>query len=86
MIVLTILEEDNDDWGITGQGHSFASMIVAFLVVSRINTTLARYSECRNYIGVMYREASELIFFVLVKSEISSSLSSFSRGATTQEN
>jgi predicted membrane chloride channel (bestrophin family) len=82
LIVLTIVNDNGNNWGITGQGHSFAGMIVSFLVVSRINTALARYNECRNYIGAMYREASKSTFFVFVKSEISSALSSFSRGAT----
>ena len=61
MIVLTLLNGKEDrDWGISGQGHSFASLIVSFLLVSRINTALGRYSECRGFIGLMYKEASKL--------------------------
>ena len=60
MIFLTLMNEAGDqDWGITSQGHTFASMIVSFLVVSRVNMALARYTECRNFIGIMYRETSE---------------------------
>jgi hypothetical protein len=60
MIVLTELRVLNGvDWGITGQGHSFAGTIVSFLVVTRISTAVARNSECRNYTGIMYREARE---------------------------
>lgn len=47
------------DLAVSGQGHSFAGMIVSFLVVSRINTALARYNECRNFVSSMYRESSK---------------------------
>ena len=62
MVVLTKLQiNEVADFGISGQGHGFAGMIVSFLVVSRINTALARYNECRGYIGVMYRESRKFI-------------------------
>jgi predicted membrane chloride channel (bestrophin family) len=62
MIFLTKLQEyDIVDLGVSGQGHSFAGMIVSFLVVSRINTALSRYNECRNFVSSMYRESRELI-------------------------
>lgn len=70
MIVWTKLKEyDIVDVGISGQGHSYAGVIVSFLVVSRINTALSRYNECRGYLGVMYRETRELLqtAFVLTR-------------------
>ena len=46
MIALTKLKEyDIVDLSISGQGHSYAGVIVSFLVVSRINTALSRYNE-----------------------------------------
>lgn len=62
MITLSKLKEyDILDIGISGQGHSYAGVIVSFLVVSRINTALSRYNECRGYLGAMYRETRELL-------------------------
>ena len=40
--------------GISGQAHTFGGIVVSFLVVSRINTAIARYSECVGYIVIMY--------------------------------
>lgn len=62
MVVLTKLHEyDIADLGISGVGHGYAGVIVSFLVVSRINTSLSRYNECRGYLGIMYREIRELL-------------------------
>jgi predicted membrane chloride channel (bestrophin family) len=67
MIVLTRLQQaDIIDGGISNQGHSFAGLIVSFLVVSRINTALTRYNECRNYIGVMYRETRKFGLHIVI--------------------
>jgi predicted membrane chloride channel (bestrophin family) len=67
MILLTRLQKaDIIDGAISGQGHTFAGMIVSFLVVSRINTALARYNECRNYIGVMYREIRKFGLHIVI--------------------
>lgn len=46
---------------ISNQGHSFLSIVVAFLLVSRVNIALGRYNEARNYLNIMYRETRELI-------------------------
>jgi predicted membrane chloride channel (bestrophin family) len=60
MVVLTELRVLNGvDCGISGQGHAYVGLIVAFLVVARINTAVDRNTECRNYTGIMYREARE---------------------------
>jgi len=60
MIGLTKVN-DHSTLGINGQGHAYAGVVVAFLIVSRVNTTIARYNECRGYIGIMYRETRELL-------------------------
>ncbi len=70
MVVVTKLKEyEIIDLAISGQGHSYAGVIVSFLVVSRINTALSRYNECRGYLGIMYRETRELLqtAFVLTR-------------------
>ena len=41
---------------VSGQGHSYISVVVAFLLVARVNMSLARFNESRGYLGVMYRE------------------------------
>jgi hypothetical protein len=49
------------DLAITDKGHSLMTLFVAFLIVSRVNMSLARYNEARGNLGVMYREAREII-------------------------
>jgi hypothetical protein len=49
------------DLSITFQGHSLMTMFVAFLIVSRVNMSLNRYNVARGNLGVMYREAREII-------------------------
>lgn len=46
---------------ITKQGHTFITLIVAFLLVSRVNIALSRYNEARGCLEAMYRENRELI-------------------------
>lgn len=46
---------------ISNQGHTFISLVVAFLLVSRVTTALGRYNEARNCLSVMYKETRELI-------------------------
>jgi predicted membrane chloride channel (bestrophin family) len=45
----------------SSQGHSFLTLVVAFLLVSRVNTGLKRYNQARDHLGTMYRESRELI-------------------------
>ena len=45
---------------ISNIGHSFISLIVSFLLVSRVNTSLGRYNEARTNLGLMYRETRKL--------------------------
>jgi hypothetical protein len=49
------------DLSITDKGHSLMTMFVAFLIVSRVSISLGRYNEARGNLGVMYREAREII-------------------------
>jgi predicted membrane chloride channel (bestrophin family) len=46
---------------ITTQGHTFIALVVAFLLVSRVNLALGRYQQARDSLGLMYRETRELI-------------------------
>lgn len=43
------------------EGHSLVTLVVAFLLVSRVNIGLSRYNVARNHLGAMYRESRELI-------------------------
>ena len=62
MIILSELRRRYSiDVSITNQGHSFVGVIVAFLLVSRVNMALARFNECRGYLSLMYQETRQLI-------------------------
>lgn len=45
---------------ISDKGHSFMTLLVAFLIVSRVNISVTRYNEARGNLEVMYREAREV--------------------------
>jgi predicted membrane chloride channel (bestrophin family) len=61
MLGLTYMQfEGIKDMGISEQGHTFVTMVVSFLLVSRVTMALARYSEARNQIGAMFRGARKL--------------------------
>lgn len=62
MVSLSLLRYyDIDDFEISNMGHVYITMVVAFLLVSRVNTSYARYNESRNFLSIMYREVRELI-------------------------
>jgi hypothetical protein len=46
---------------ISTTGHTFMSLILAFLIVTRVNISVGRYSEARNNLEIMYRESRELV-------------------------
>jgi predicted membrane chloride channel (bestrophin family) len=46
---------------ISAQGHSFMTLVVAFLLVSRVNIGLGRFNQARDCLGTMYRESRELM-------------------------
>jgi hypothetical protein len=60
-VIQLLKSYDIVDLSITDKGHSLMTMFVAFLIVSRVNISLGRYNEARGNLGVMYREAREII-------------------------
>jgi hypothetical protein len=60
--------KDNISLAISDKGHSFMNLMVAFLIVSRVNISIGRYNESRGYLSTMYRESRELIQNMVVLS------------------
>jgi predicted membrane chloride channel (bestrophin family) len=60
MILLSII--DLKSMEISNQGHRFITLVVSFLLVTRVNMALNRYNEARSCIGKMYSELRELSF------------------------
>lgn len=65
VLIMGIIEwfdvKDSIALAVSDKGHSFMNLLVAFLVVSRVNISIGRYNEARGYLSVMYRESRELI-------------------------
>ena len=65
MLALEFTDQKEDGWKkyieISSQGHSFITLVVAFLLVSRVNMGLARYNSARDSLGCMYRNTREVI-------------------------
>jgi len=65
MLALEFTDQKKDGWKkyieISSQGHSFITLVVAFLLVSRVNMGLARYNAARDSLGCMYRNTREVI-------------------------
>jgi putative membrane protein len=59
-------EEDIIDITIPGAGHSFMSILVAFLTVARVQITFARFMEARGYLGGCFKNCRELMHAVSV--------------------
>lgn len=72
MVTLTCVADWDgmDALKITNTGHNFVTMVMSFLLVSRVTTALARYSEARNHIGSMLRGARELIQYTIIFSMV----------------
>jgi predicted membrane chloride channel (bestrophin family) len=69
MVILSFVDSHFDgkySVDVSTQGHGFLTLVVAFLLVSRVNTGLTRYESARDSIGVMYRECRELVQNVCV--------------------
>ena len=67
IMILAKLITDAYEWDalqVSNIGHSFISLIVSFLLVSRVNTSLGRYNEARSYLGQMYRETRTFLFWL----------------------
>ena len=58
---------------ISNQGHVFVSMVVAYLLVSRVNMALTRFNEARAHLESMFRETRELIQTLAVVSQTGNS-------------
>lgn len=46
---------------ISSEGHTFVSVVVGFLLVSRVQTVLSRYAEARGYLMTMFGATRELV-------------------------
>jgi hypothetical protein len=46
---------------VSTQGHTFITFIVSYLLLSRVNSGLARYNTARDYLSTMYRESRDLV-------------------------
>ena len=59
MLLLTYVKwwDDINYLQISDQGHTFVTMVMSFLLVSRVTMALSRYSEARAQIGSMFRGA-----------------------------
>lgn len=70
IILITVRDYSGQKYSIkmSTQGHTFITLVVSFLLVSRVNMALARYNEARNALGIMYRETRELIHNLCVMS------------------
>lgn len=71
MLLLTFIDvhfEAESRIEMTTQGHAYISVVVAFLLISRVNMGLARYNAARSHLGVMYREARQLVQYAFVYS------------------
>lgn len=67
VVLLKFLKKQYDlNLSCSSLGHTFAGLVVSFLLVARINSGLARYNECRGYIGIMYQETREIVQKALV--------------------
>lgn len=51
---------------IPSTGHSFMSILVAFLVVARVQITYGRFMEARGYLGGIFKSFRELMHTVAV--------------------
>ena len=58
MIIVSYLDVDGAKTLLSGIGHKFIKFVVSFLFVSRVTIALARFNECRGYLGTMYKESS----------------------------
>jgi predicted membrane chloride channel (bestrophin family) len=71
MIILSMIndsEKNHFQIAISTQGLGFITMVVAFLLVSRVNIALGRFNEARGNLEILYRETRELVQNVCVLS------------------
>ena len=63
MVVLIALRNrfDRDALRVSKQGHTFLTLVISFLLVSRVSMSLSRYMAARESLGNMYRQSRDLI-------------------------
>ncbi len=61
------------DLTIPSSGHSFMSILVAFLVVARVQITYGRFMEARGYLGGIFKNFRELMHTVATLTDNSTS-------------
>ena len=70
MILLEVSDHRKLTWRkyieVSTQGHSFITLVVAFLMVSRVNMALGRYTAARDALESMYRGVRDLVQTVCV--------------------
>jgi predicted membrane chloride channel (bestrophin family) len=59
MIIVSLLDVGDDKIILSGEGHKFIRFVCSFLFVSRVSIALARFNECRTYLGTMYKASSK---------------------------
>lgn len=59
MILVSVIDVDGVNTLLSGEGHKLIKFVVSFLLVSRVTIALARFNECRGYLGTMYKESSK---------------------------
>ena len=72
MAVLQFMLVHGIDWNISETGHGFLSLVMAFLLVSRVTTSLARYDAARESLEVMNKTCRQLVHTACVYSMSSS--------------
>lgn len=75
MAALQILLVNGIDLNIEETGHTFLSLVMAFLLVSRVSTSLARYDAAREALEEMNKSCRQLVHTVCVYSNTDSSVS-----------
>jgi predicted membrane chloride channel (bestrophin family) len=64
MIVLTVIDQKSMGKytiDMSSQGHTFISLVVAFLLVSRVNIAMDRYHQARRCLEDMYQQCREIV-------------------------
>jgi hypothetical protein len=61
MALLHVLLAYDIDLQISSQAHGFMSLVVGFLLVQRIVTSLARYDQGRDYLDMMNKSCRQLV-------------------------
>jgi predicted membrane chloride channel (bestrophin family) len=66
MAMLHILCAYGIELDISGEGHRYMSVVLSFLLVSRVRTAVKRYYQARQYLENMNKFSVELLHFAIV--------------------